>query len=275
MTSRWDPDPRDRHDDRRPRMRDDDAGPRRRPTPMPSLSTLTARREPVAYRGETYALASEDVRLLRTVGTFRAIYTEHLRDDFPRLDRQTRHLRDQGLLEDTTTMRAPRHEPAHVLTLTPVARDLVRDSEDGAQRYYSGFVKPREIEHDAQLFRLCRQHGADLEARGAHVEQIRLDVELKQALWSRDLADLALADRADALGLPYDPTGRVQIPDLQLVIREPDGRVTRCNVELATRHYSAGTCRAKAAAGFTVYRQGTAPRGPDYNRDLAARFLAL
>jgi hypothetical protein len=61
-----------------------------RQRPQPGLDRLTDERENVRFRGRDYRLDQDDVRLLRTVGTFRAVYTEHLRHEFESLDHQVR-----------------------------------------------------------------------------------------------------------------------------------------------------------------------------------------
>jgi hypothetical protein len=264
---------RDRVED--PRRRD---LPRRnggRREPVPGLNSLDERRVTVSYAHHQYRLCADDVRLLRTVGTFRTVYIDHLRQEFPAAVGELRALERQGLISAVAIQRPATRDTSEVVTLTRAGRDLLHAGEPGTQRYHSGLIKPREVEHDAHLLPLYREEVARLAVRGATVEQVRLDVELKQALWRREDTDQSIRERAESLGLPVDAAGRVQLPDLQLLVREPDGRVTRCNIELVTRHYSTASARAKTAAGFTVYREQGAPRGPQDERELAARFVTV
>jgi hypothetical protein len=266
---------RERTDDSRERVIE---GPRRlsaRSTPVPALDSLEDRRVAVVFRQQEYHLRHDDVALLRDVGTFRTIYAEDLRTSFAHLDRDLRTLREQGLLTTTTIHRADTREPATVVNLTRTGRDLIQMAEVGEQRYYSDAVRLREVHHDAALWRIYQHVRQDADVRGASVEQIRLDHELKHALWTAQgrVGD-AEGDPADALGLPRDPSGHVRIPDFQVIAREADGTLTRCNVELVTRHYASATVRAKAAAGFVIYDESAAGgRGDD--RDLASKIFEL
>ena len=54
------------------------------------------------------------------------------------------------------------------------------------------------------------------------------------------------------LSLPVEK-GRVLFPDAQLEYVTAAGLSGRCNVEVASEHYSGGAIRAKAAAGFQMY----------------------
>ena len=60
------------------------------------------------------------------------------------------------------------------------------------------------------------------------------------------------AGSAAKLSLPVEK-GRVLFPDAQLEYVSAAGLSGRCNVEVASEHYSGGAIRAKAAAGFQMY----------------------
>lgn len=245
-----------------------------RETPVPSLDSLTDEgREPVRFGRHVHRLHAADVRLLRTVGTFRVVYADDLRPHYPGLDRELRTLREQALIQVTRLQRPDTHATVEVVSLTREGRDLLQAAETGTQRYHHDVVRLREVHHDAQLWRVYRQHLEEIEARGATVERVRLDHELKHALWARaDDETLGTEDVADTLGLPRDAQGQIQIPDVQLLVREPDGTQTRCHLEFVTGHYSAATIRAKTAAGFTLYDEA-ALRGPIEDPDRAARLF--
>jgi len=244
-----------------------------RGAPLPSLDSLDDRRDQVSAGRSTYRLRASDVHLLRTLGTFRAVDERDLAPDYPTLHADVRVLRDQGLVTRVSTHTEGARRRADLLTLTRAGRDLLRANDGHDQRYYAGVGKDRELEHDAQLYRVYRAHVEHLRARDAQVERVQLDHELKRALWQRQHATLATADRAAALGLPVDAHGRVHLPDLQLVVREADGGVTRCNVEYVTRHYTAAAVRAKVAAGFVVYRDAPARGG--WHEDRERRLVSL
>jgi hypothetical protein len=250
----------DRDDDRirlDPRARMPDGRAREeRPRPQPGLDRLQGERDVVRYRGRDYHLNEGDVRLMRTVGTFRAIYADHLRDEHASLDYQVRVLRDQGLLDSNRIQLPETRRAVEVLTLTREGHHLVTAAEPGEQRYHWGLVQPRELHHDANLYRLVEHERESLEARGASIERVRTDEELRGDWWSRQYADLDPAERADVVGIAIDDRGHAVFPDIQLEIREPDGSIARCNLELVTAHYSGASMRAKAAAGFRMFRLG-------------------
>jgi hypothetical protein len=252
----------------------DSKGRGRSAPPFPDINHLDPRRSAVQYRGESYSLRASDVSLMQTVGTFRVVYASDLRTEHPSLDRDVRSLREQGLVTSTTHL-DKQGQRREILALTPAARDLLCAAEDGKRQYYAGLVKRRELGHDASLFALYRQHVQALRARGAEAETVHLDHALKHALWSREATGDTIEERAANLGLPYDAERGVQIPDLQIVVREPDGQLSRANIELVTAHYSRSTNRAKRAAGFHLYTEDTQARGRAEDRDLAAQFLVL
>jgi hypothetical protein len=88
-----------------------------------------------------------------------------------------------------------------VVVLTDRGRDLLnshridRDSEQ-RQEFYAGLVKPREVEHDAQVYQAYLREADKLAERDAHIDRVVLDYELKREyqrwLHERD------ADRDDA-----------------------------------------------------------------------------
>lgn len=242
-----------------------------RARPQPGLDRLSSEREIVSFRGHDYRMNERDVELMRAVGTFRAVYADHLRDAFPSLDAQVRHLREEGVLAVERVDRPDRQERAELLTLTREGHRLVSATERDEQHYYAGLVQPRELEHDANLYRLVEVVREQAEARGGHIERVRLDDELKQLWWSRELEDLAAEERAKVLSIGLDHEGRAVFPDVQIDIRAADGALERENLELVTRHYNSRSIKAKSAAGFRMFRLRGAgnrgSRGGDTNRD--------
>lgn len=276
---RWDDrdDVRGRRDDRRERSTDEGRSDSR-PRPYPGLDRLGGERDNVRLRGHDYRLNDDDVRLLRAVGTFRAVYADHVRDEFRSLDYQVRQLREQGLVEVERIQTPNTHRQAEVLTLTREGHRLVTADEQGDQRYHRGFVQPRELHHDAHLYCLVKREEELAEARGARIERVRLDDELKREWWSRDLADLADAERAARVGIGLDDEGRAVFPDVQIDIREADESLSRCNLELTTEHYDSRSIRTKAAAGFRMYSlrgRNSRGRGGDLNRDHSSSIFEL
>lgn len=276
MSDRWGDldDAREERDERRERddrRGSDDARQMPRNRPRPGFDRLSERREVVSFRGRDYRLNDRDVELMRKIGTFRAVYADHLRDEFRTLDAQVRHLREEGVLAAERMHRPDTHRSTEVLTLTREGHRLVTAAEQGEQRYHWGLVQPRELHHDAHLYCLVAIEEERAEARGARIERVRLDDELKREWWSRDLEDLTAEERAAQLGIAVDEDGRAVFPDVQIDVREADGTLERHNLELVTRHYNSRSIHAKSAAGFRMFRLGgggnSHARGGDLNRD--------
>jgi hypothetical protein len=129
-------------------------------------------------------------------------------------------------------------------------------------------VKPREIAHDSQIYRLYQAEAERIQAEGGRVSRVVLDYELKrdyQTFLNRpDRPEDA--DRqedieafAAASSLPVIE-GHLELPDLRIEFETADGRVEYRDVELVTEHYSRGQLAGKSAAGFAMYRASGAGR---------------
>jgi DNA-binding MarR family transcriptional regulator len=141
-------------------------------------------REIVRDRDRDYTLRGSETRTLATVGAFRVVPTGQLRDhdNAAARDRSAdvRHLREQGLIE---TVRVPGHRGS-VMVLTKEGRDLLErhrdDQGDASQTFYAGLKRTRELEHDAQIFTAYLEAAERLHDRGARVDRVVLDYELKR-----------------------------------------------------------------------------------------------
>jgi hypothetical protein len=141
-------------------------------------------------------------------------------------------------------------------------------SDHRDQTFHAGLVKPREIAHDSQLYRLYQAEAARIEEEGGRVERIVLDYELKrdyQTFLNRSdppegssLHDDMRAF-AEAAGLPV-VDDHLELPDLRIEYETSDGRLEYRDVELVTEHYSRGQLAGKTAAGFALYRAAGAGR---------------
>ena len=123
-------------------------------------------------------------------------------------------------------------------------------------------MKPREIAHDSQLYRLFQAEAARIEAEAGRVERVVLDYELKrdyQTFLNRAdrPADLTQEDDVAAFAaeakLPV-VDGHLELPDLRIEYETADGRTEYRDVELVTEHYSRSQLAGKSAAGFALYR---------------------
>jgi len=116
--------------------------------------------ELVRDRKRTYKLNGQESEAQATIGTFRVVHADDLRDVFDReRDLQStrqglRHLQESGLLERIPLESRDRD----VVVLTGLGRDVLeanrleRDREP-RQSFYAGLRKPRELTHDAQVYR--------------------------------------------------------------------------------------------------------------------------
>jgi hypothetical protein len=90
-----------------------------------------------------------------------------------------RHLREQGLIETT---RVPGYRD-HAVSLTKDGRSLLESHRDPdhehSQTFYAGLGRERKLEHDLQVYRAYEQSKDRLIDRGAHIERVVLDHELK------------------------------------------------------------------------------------------------
>ena len=180
--ARWD-DPREYgerdRDDGRPRVYDerdrDDDDPR--DGLMHDLDLPRGEeRELVVDRDRVYELNGEDSRTLAAVGTFRVVPEHDLDIDHDTLD----HLRDEGLVEAVDL-----GDDERGLVLTKDGRDLLdshtleRDGE-APQAFYAGVSRPREIDHDSNLYATYRQEEARL--RDEHG-----DLDIRRVILEQDL----------------------------------------------------------------------------------------
>jgi hypothetical protein len=234
-------------------------------------------RERVEFRGHAYELRGSEVRTLATVGAFRVVPASDLRDHADRpaqgRDSDLRHLREQGLLR--TVPLIDRDRRTTVVTLTNEGRDLLESArrpvaDDARQAFYAGIARPRELSHDAQIYRAYEEAAERIERGGGRVRRVVLEVELKreyqrflqaperrrrQADEDRDRDRLAaeVAAWAQARELPFIDD-HVQFPDVRLEYDDRDGRRTYEDVEVMTPHYRGAHAAGKARAGFSQYR---------------------
>jgi len=205
------------------------------------------------------------------IGRFRTIDTADLGrcvygGDSSRMTRDLASLRQQGLIEEKTAFRAHK-QPRRVVTLTGVAHRIIRKAGGlpRRQKIYHGFVKAREINHDADLYRVYQQAAEKVQAAGGRPLRVRLDFELKalvqrekQAVKSLPEAEqrTRLAMLAERHGLVLSGTS-LHVPDVQLEYETSDRELARENLELVSENYRSAGIQSKAASGFTLYARGS------------------
>lgn len=157
---------------------------------------------------------------------------------------------------------------ADVVSVTPAGKALLdhhRNPEHNpGQVYYSGWVKPGEVWHDASLFRMVRQVEAELQPQGSRIQRVILDDELKGAAYRafHEAKSTGEPDRyarlavAQAQGLHVDGD-RFVFPDVRLEVQDSDGSVRNIDLELVTKDYHRGHLSGKARAGFRMFGGGS------------------
>lgn len=182
------------------------------------------------------------------------------------LNRDLKHLLAEGLVERRVVPVNSRGATITVLALTRRGKAAAKrlpqnDPGKRAQVLYTGFVKPREIVHDAALYRVFQAEAARIEKDGGRVRRVVLDFELKKIAYAElaeaaDLPPLAYAERqqeiAAANGLQV-VDGHLVLPDLRVEYETAEGDERQVDLELATKNYRAAHVASKAAAGFRVY----------------------
>ncbi len=255
-------------------------------------------REIVRDRDREYTLRDSESRTLSIVGSFRLVSSRDLRDHDDRpLDASKgdlRHLREQGLVR---TIEVDGHRDAAVV-LTERGRDLLeshrRDDESretgsrggdskSQQTFYAELKKPREVEHDMQIYRAYEREAERLQERGGSVERVVLDYELKREyqrfLQERnrgrgesdgrpDRSPAESEDWAAKHDLPYFD-GHVHFPDARIEYTDQDGRLDHLDIEVVTLHYRGAHGAAAGRSGFSRFagssaRTGGSPFDPDY-----------
>ena len=214
---------------------------------------------------------------MRTVGAFRVVSERDLLD--PRdesvdgREPDLRHLRDEGLVRFVALNGRDR-----VVTLTDRGQHLLethrRDREDAPeQAFYADVNRPRELSHDAQLYRAYLAEEQRLRDGGGDVRRVILDYELKREYqeWlqahNRGRADSdgrpdrdprEIAQWAREHELPYFDE-RVRFPDFR-VEYVLDGRERHQDVEVVTLHYRGAHAAGVARSGFSCYGRGGGAR---------------
>lgn len=236
-------------------------------------------REHVRHRDHDYTLRGSESRTLASVGAFRVIPAGDLRDTFDKpLDPRRGelwHLRESGLVE---TVRLGRDTSA--VTLTNEGRALLEASRRDAdwpdrQTFNHGVQKPRELKHDAEVYRAYLEEAERLHDIEANIHRVVLENELKAEYQEflqepnrdrpdgdgrPDRAPLEIQDWAREHDLPCDDQGHVQFPDVRIEY-DIDGHDHTLDVEVMTPHYRGAHAAAKSGSGFALYFSGRSGGG--------------
>lgn len=236
-------------------------------------------------RDRTYQLSDSEIRSIVELGKFRVIGTRDLADHAysgrrEQAARDLHKLLRQGLVRKGIFEGADAH-PRELLTLTKRGHQLLCGNQlapEGQATHYD-FVKPREANHDADLYLLYQREAARIEAQGGRNLRVILDYELKRKI-NREFAKLGTEARNEIAarhGLEV-VRNKIPVPDLRIEYETRDGDMARVNLELVTEHYRGRQVADKVRAGFSLYTpHGEADRLRRVldQRELTADILSL
>ena len=252
-------------------------------------------RERVRVRDHHVTLRGSESRTLSTVGAFRVVPAGDLRDGHEKAldprDGDLKHLRREGLVQ-TIPVRGPDRA---LVVLTEKGRDVLetnrrsdgpsrevderyrhgdRDRDDGReprQEFHHGLRRPRELTHDAQVYRAYQKEAERLREDNAIIRRVILDNELKREY--QEFLQERNRGRPDSDGRPDrspdeihrwavehelpDKDGHVQFPDARIEDEERDGRLHTLDIEVETINYRGGHAAAKASSGFSRHSGST------------------
>jgi hypothetical protein len=241
-------------------------------------------------RDRAYLLRESEMHSLREVGKFRVIAATDLAKfayggDSERMDKDIRRLTRQSLVTDKT-VEISKKKTLRVVTLTKAGHRLLKNTNQvpDDQPIYHGLVKPREVKHDADLYRLYQKEAARIERGGGRAVRVLLDYELKRnlnhdlALLGPDKDDPNAKERvAEKHGLQV-VNGKIPVPDLRLEYETSEAELCHVDLELATREYRPRAMAEKAAAGFSLYgrsEDASRLRRVLDEREITAKILTL
>ncbi len=185
--------------------------------------------------------------------------------------RGLRRLLEQGVVAVRTVQprrsRSRRGERGFkVLALTPAGARAVRvrrAARGSDRRVWEGFVRPRELEHDAGVSELVIETAARVTSLGGAVESVRLEAELKAQVARAERrgsgkaeARAVRARAAARLGVPVDADGTCHFPDALLEVRDAEGVLSVLALELVTGSYSRRQVLRKMEMGMVLASHG-------------------
>ena len=260
-----------------------------------SSEALSREPRPIFGRGHCYFLSQAALESLNDIGRFRTVALDDLAMfRYPKARDQAwkdvRSLQDQGLLSRRTVWTGGPMKRFTVLVLTKKGKALLEQHRQppGQQRIYAGFVKPREVFHDAAIYGMYHAEAAKIERAGGRIQRVVLDYELKQNVY-RPLAKARA--KPGALGSPEYARrqmeiagqnqlkvvqGKILLPDLRIEYDTPTGARAHVDLELTTHHYRSASLRAKTEAGFKMYApQGAGAGGHPYDPEHVAEIFSF
>lgn len=225
------------------------------------------------YRNCEYSLRESEVQALIEIGKFRVVSVDDLArlrytSDRTRMENDVQSLRRQGLLEQHS-IEGHDGRSKNVLAITREAHNLLTRQNwiPEGQAIYHGLAKPKEVRHDADLYRLYHKVADEIESSGGRVRRVVLDYELKRELYKKlsqiDPHKNPAYERIRVAN-EYDlhvVNDKIPVPDLRIEYEDECRNLERLDLEIATRDYRARGLAEKAKAGFHLFaRQQDHPK---------------
>lgn len=216
------------------------------------------------YRDREYSVREPEIQTLIEIGKFRVVPAHDLasfgyRGDRSRMENDLQNLRREGPVEQRD-IEGHDGSSRNVLALTKEGHKLLMRQNwipDG-QDIYHGFVKPKELRHDADLYRLYHQVAEEIESAGGKVRCVVLEYVLKRKLY-RKLSCIdpnknpayERIDIASEFGL-HVVDDKIPAPDLRIEYEDECRNIERLDLEIATRDYRPQGLAEKRRAGFQL-----------------------
>ena len=240
-------------------------------------------REGVAVEIAGIRIRQEEKRLLREAGCFRVVAVKDVAQSIYGGDERAMRtdldfLEKRGMIAVDSV--APRNDGRwrsdpriEVVTLTRAGEKLLHAAGELSpqQLTYHGLVKPREAEHDSQIYRAYLKEAERIEQAGGRNLRVELDFELKSKV-QKAIHASQKADPSRSMGeIKREVAARHELPFVDDKIEIPDARIhyevgnpnagdlnpgsqtAFSDLEVVTAAYRPAHMRAKTQAGFRMY----------------------
>ena len=152
-----------------------------------------------------------------------------------------------------------------VVTLTKQGLRLAHETAKFTpeQKLYHGLVRPREAEHDTQIYRAYLKEAERISKGGGKSLRVELDFELKRNVYKEIYASRKSEPERDITEIKQEVAQRFDLPYIDNKIEIPDARIhyeldhgsqaAFSDIEVVTAAYRPQHLRAKEQAGFRTY----------------------
>jgi len=232
-------------------------------------------REGVALNIRGLRLRPEEQKLIAETARFRVLAVKDIVQTIYGGDERAsatdlRFLRDREVIRiDSVAARNDGRwlspQRIEVVTLTKQGQLLAQETGKFApdQKLYHGLVKPRETQHDTQIYRAYLREAERIERAGGKNLRVELDFELKQKIQKAIYATRKSEPERHIGEIKQEVAQRFELPYIDNKIEIPDARIhyeldqgskaAFSDIEVVTAAYRPRHLRAKEQSGFHVY----------------------